>query len=254
MRSKNTITVELNQVDAAIAAVLLTERAGTAAFNALLSDKTAETGEPTNRGERALADSYLRVGNALTIAILGEKGNQGLQSTGALARSTALMADAMRASVEVIAMTEAEKEKGDGLSAVARLALREPRRRQMALVICDCSQITVDTETQAQEATIRVIRLEKIAPDDVKAAERLYLRAIEAREGRQMLPLDLQVTLEEVFGKDYRIDPTTGEIIVPDLEPRMPGDGAPDPQADAGAGSAAVESTDGVGTETEVDE
>lgn len=92
----------------------------------------------------------------------------------------------------------------------------------MAIVICDCSQITVDTETQAQEATIRVIRLERIAPDDVKEAERLYLRAIEAREGRQMLPLDLQVTLEEVFGKDYRIDPVTGEIIVPDLEPRMP--------------------------------
>jgi hypothetical protein len=92
----------------------------------------------------------------------------------------------------------------------------------MAIVICDCSQITVDTETQAQEATIRVIRLEKIAPDDVQEAERLYLRAIEAREGRQMLPLDLQVTLEEAFGKDYRIDPMTGEIIVPDLEPSMP--------------------------------
>lgn len=146
------------------------------------------------------------------------------------------------------------KGQGDGLAAVARLALREPRRRQMALVICDCSQITVDTETQAQEATIRVIRLERIAPDDVKAAERLYLRAIEAREGRQMLPIDLQVTLEEVFGKDYGIDPVTGEIIVPDLEPRMPGDGAPDPQAGAGAVSAAVESTDEVGTETEVDE
>lgn len=114
------------------------------------------------------------------------------------------------------------KGQGDGLSAVARLALREPRRRQIALVICDCSQITVDTETQAQEATIRVIRLEKIAPDDVQEAERLYLRAIEAREGRQMLPLDLQTKLEEAFGKDYRIDPVTGEIIVPDLEPSMP--------------------------------
>ena len=42
MRSKNTITVELNKIDAAIAAVLLAERAGTAALNALLSDKTAE--------------------------------------------------------------------------------------------------------------------------------------------------------------------------------------------------------------------
>lgn len=141
------------------------------------------------------------------------------------------------------------KGQGDGLSAVARLALRSPRRRQMAIVICDCSQITVDTETQAKEATIRVIRLEKIAPDDVKEAERLYLRAIEAREGRQMLPLDLQVALEESFGKDYRIDPVTGEIIVPGLEPRMPGDGVPDLQDDAGAVSADV--ADEVSAETE---
>lgn len=141
------------------------------------------------------------------------------------------------------------KGQGDGLSAVARLALRSPRRRQMAIVICDCSQITVDTETQAKEATIRVIRLEKIAPDDVKEAERLYLRAIEAREGQQMLPLDLQAALEESFGKDYRIDPVTGEIIVPGLEPRMPGDGVPDLQDDAGAVSADV--ADEVSAETE---
>lgn len=108
MRFKKKITVELNQVDAAIAAVLLAERAGTTAFNALLSDKTAEIGGTTNRGEHALADAYLRVGNALTLAILGEKGNQGLQSTGTLARSTALMADAMRASVAVSGMSKDE--------------------------------------------------------------------------------------------------------------------------------------------------
>ena len=146
------------------------------------------------------------------------------------------------------------KGQGDGLSSVGMFALRAPRRRQMAIVICDCSQITVDTETQAQEATIRVIRLEKIAPDDVKEAERLYLRAIEAREGRQMLPLDLQMTLEEVFGEDHRIDPVTGEIIVPDLEPRMPGDGVPDPQDGADEVSAAVKSADGFGTKPEAGE
>lgn len=143
------------------------------------------------------------------------------------------------------------KGQGDGLSAVARLALQSPRRRQMAIVICDCSKITVDTETQAQEATIRVIRLEKIAPDDVKEAERLYLRAIEAREGRQMLPIDLQMMVEEAFGKDYRIDPLTGEIIVPSLESHMPGDGVPDPQDGAGA---AGESADGFGTKPEAGE
>lgn len=108
MRSKNTITVELNQVDAAIAAVLLAERASTAAFNALLSDETAEIGGTTNRGDRALADAYIRVGNALTLAIMGETGNQGLQSTSTLARSTALMADAMRASVAVSGVSKDE--------------------------------------------------------------------------------------------------------------------------------------------------
>lgn len=108
MRSKNTITVELNQVDAAIAAVLLAERAGTAAFNALLSDETVQIGGTTNRGDRALADAYIRVGNALTLAIMGEKGNQGLQSTGTLASSIALMADAMRASVAVSGVSKDE--------------------------------------------------------------------------------------------------------------------------------------------------
>lgn len=108
MRFENTITVKLNQVDAAIAAVLLAERAGTIAFNALLSDKTAEIGGTTNRGDRAVADAYIRVGNALTLAIMGEKSNQGLQSTGTLARSAALMADAVRASVEVSGVSKEE--------------------------------------------------------------------------------------------------------------------------------------------------
>lgn len=133
------------------------------------------------------------------------------------------------------------KSQGDGLAAVARLALRNPRRRQMAIVICDCSKITVDTETRAKEATIRVLRLEPVAPEDVREVEKLYVRAIEAREGRQMLPFDLQVKLEEAFGKDYRIDTETGEIIVPDLEPPLPGEGtepgggAPESQGVAGA-------------------
>lgn len=103
MRFENTITVELNQVDAAIAAVLLAENAGREALKALLADKTAEVGGTTNRGPRALADSYIKVGNALTRAIADEKRNQGLQSAGTLVRGTALMTDAMQAADEVTA-------------------------------------------------------------------------------------------------------------------------------------------------------
>ena len=129
------------------------------------------------------------------------------------------------------------KGQGDGLASLARLALRAPRRRRLASAVLDCSKITVDTETQAREATMRVIRLEPVAPDDVREVERLYMRAIEAREGRQMLPLDLESQLEAVYGAGYRIDTETGEIIVPDLEPPLPGED-PEPGDDTAAACA----------------
>lgn len=97
MRFEKRITVELDQMDAAVAAVLLAENAGREALKALLADRTAEVGGSTNRRPRAVADSYVRVGNALTWAIMTEKRNRGMQSTGTLARGTALMADAMEA-------------------------------------------------------------------------------------------------------------------------------------------------------------
>lgn len=136
------------------------------------------------------------------------------------------------------------KGQGDGLASLARLALRAPRRRRLAIAVLDCSKITADTETQAEEATMRVIRLEPVAPEDVREVERLYVRAIEAREGRQMLPIDLESQLEAVYGAGYKIDPVTGEIIVPDLEPPLPGDdpepgdGAPGSQDDTAAAGA----------------
>ena len=108
MRFEDKITVELSALDATIASVLLAENACQLALKALLADKTSEIGGTTNRGPRAFADSYIKVGSALTLAILGEKGNQGLQSTETFARSTALMADAMRASVAVTGVSKDE--------------------------------------------------------------------------------------------------------------------------------------------------
>lgn len=108
MRFKKRITVELDQMDAAIAAVLLAENAGREALKALLADRTAEVGGSTNRRPRAVADSYIRVGNALTWAIMTEKRNRGMQSTGTLVRSTALMADAMEAADEATKASEDE--------------------------------------------------------------------------------------------------------------------------------------------------
>lgn len=108
MRFEDKITVELNTVDAAIAAVLLAENAGQLALKALLADKTAKIGGTTNREERALADAYIKVGNTLTFAIMSAQANRGLQSTGTLHRSAALAGVAAEVAAEVGTATEDE--------------------------------------------------------------------------------------------------------------------------------------------------
>lgn len=108
MRFEKKITVELDQTDAAIAAVLLAENAGQLALKALLADRTAEVGGTTNKDTRALADAYIKVGNALTRAIRDEKGNQGLQSTDMLVRGIKFVANAMQAADEVSTATKDE--------------------------------------------------------------------------------------------------------------------------------------------------
>lgn len=108
MNLEKKITVKLDQTDAAIAAVLLAEQAGREALKALLADKTAEIGGTTNRGSRALADSYIKVGNALAFAIVDERINRGLESTMTLAQSVAMMAAAMQAADEIVAAPEDE--------------------------------------------------------------------------------------------------------------------------------------------------
>lgn len=109
MRFEKKITVELNQTDAAIAAVLLAENAGQLALKALLADRTAEVGGTTNKDSRALADAYIKVGNALTFAIMDEKKNRGIQSTGTVVRSVALAGAAAEAADAVTTAAEADE-------------------------------------------------------------------------------------------------------------------------------------------------
>lgn len=109
MRFEDKITVELNQMDAAIAAVLLAENAGQLALKALLADRTAEIGGTTNKDTRALADAYIKVGNALSFAILDAKKNRGVESTMTLMQSTALASAVVDAADEVRTATEADE-------------------------------------------------------------------------------------------------------------------------------------------------
>lgn len=109
MRFEKKITVELDQTDAAIAAVLLAENAGQLALKALLADRTAEVSGTTNKDTRALADAYIKVGNALSFAILDAKKNRGVESTMTLMQSTALASAVIDAADEVVTATEADE-------------------------------------------------------------------------------------------------------------------------------------------------
>lgn len=109
MRFDEKITVELNQIDAAVVAVLLAKEAGRLALEALLADRTAEVDGTTNKGARAVADSYIKVGNALAFAIVDEKKNRGVQSTMSLALSTALATVVDEAVDAVTEATEADE-------------------------------------------------------------------------------------------------------------------------------------------------
>jgi hypothetical protein len=109
MRFEEKITVELNQMDAAIAAVLLAENAGRLALNALLADRTAEAVGTTNKDTRVLADAYIKVGNALSFAILDAKKNRGVASTMTLMQSTALASAVVDVADEVRTATEADE-------------------------------------------------------------------------------------------------------------------------------------------------
>ena len=109
MRFEDKITVELNALDAAIASVLLAENAGRLALDALLADRTAEVSGTTNKDSRALADAYIKVGNALSFAILDAKKNRGVQSTMTLMQSTALASAVVDVADEVATATEADE-------------------------------------------------------------------------------------------------------------------------------------------------
>lgn len=66
--NEGTITVELNQVDAAMAAVLLAENAGQLALKALLADRTAEAAGTTNKDTRALAGAAAKAADEVVTA------------------------------------------------------------------------------------------------------------------------------------------------------------------------------------------
>lgn len=108
--------------------------------------------------------------------------------------------------------------KGDqnGLTAIARDLVHAPTDRHLVVAVVDCSKITTNTDTGNTEATVRVLRIERVHPEDITEAERLVRRALEHRHGDTVLPLDVERDLEEWFGVGFDVNPETGELTATD--------------------------------------
>lgn len=97
----------------------------------------------------------------------------------------------------------------NGLDAIARRLIDEPREVHVVIALVDSKKTTTDNDTGAIEPTARIRRIEPIEGDDKELAAKMLRRALERRTGQAVLPFDLEEDLRSVF-RD--VDPGTGEI------------------------------------------
>jgi hypothetical protein len=102
----------------------------------------------------------------------------------------------------------------NGLAAIAAELLRDPRKYRAALVVFDCKRGTQDYDLDDTVLTVRIRRAEVLLPADLGEVEKLMRRALEARTGLQVLPLELEDEIADLFR----------EMTAPD-SPEEPADG-----------------------------
>ena len=86
------VSIEMSQLDAAVAAVVLDEYASRQALKALIKDTRAVCGGSTNAEEGAMAESCSRSSRMLSAALMRE--DRGLQSAYAFEQASESMAAA----------------------------------------------------------------------------------------------------------------------------------------------------------------
>lgn len=100
--------------------------------------------------------------------------------------------------------------KGDanGVDHIAPDLIADPHRFKVLMMIVDCSGVAMNYDTGENVPTARIRRIEAVSPADLKFAEQIMRRALEARTGRVVLPLDMEDEVRLAFGQ---VDPRTGE-------------------------------------------
>jgi hypothetical protein len=124
---------------------------------------------------------------------------------------------------------------GNGLYRLASRAAEDPTRLHFAVVVCDCCKIEEDTDTGARNATVRIRRIEEVAPGSMIRAEALLLEAIEHRSGQQMFSFEPEAEWRSIFPEGTVIDEETGVIVLPPSTRDDPAPAAAEPAAESEA-------------------
>jgi len=98
----------------------------------------------------------------------------------------------------------------NGLVAIARALIDEPRRVHVVVALVDCKKTTTDNDSGEIVPTARIRRVEAIGGEDLKLAQKMLRRALERRTGQVVLAFDLEEDLRAAFDG---VDPDTGEIL-----------------------------------------
>jgi hypothetical protein len=90
----------------------------------------------------------------------------------------------------------------NGLDPIVRRLIDQPDRKQIAICVLDNKQTVTDNDTGATIPTLRIRRIEAVLRlDDLGVIEKILRRAVEARTGAEVLPLELEDDITEIFAQ-----------------------------------------------------
>ncbi|MFJ5532396.1 hypothetical protein [Streptomyces sp. NPDC093261] len=90
----------------------------------------------------------------------------------------------------------------NGLDPIIRKLIERPDVKQIAICVLDNRQTVTDNDSGATVPTLRIRRIEAVLrTDDLDVLQKIMRRAIETRTGAEVLPLDLEDDISEIFAQ-----------------------------------------------------
>ncbi len=109
----------------------------------------------------------------------------------------------------------------NGIAKIVAELVKAPHKVQVLVALVDSQKCVTDHDTGDVVPVVRIRRVEVVRKQDLKEAERLLRRALEARTGETVLPLELEDEITAAFA-DFDFDDLDGTEHPADSDP---GDG-----------------------------